>query len=273
MKFRIAAILTTLLLICSPVLAADSGGLYQISTIDALLDGSYDGQATFAELAKHGDFGLGTVDKLNGEMVGIDGKFYQITVDGKVHAIPPAMTTPFANVTFFKPAFTFDCPAGLDYQALKKAIEKKLPSPNLFYAIRVDAPFAYVRVRSVPGVSKRPYPKLVNIVKRQKVYEFQNIAGSLVGFYCPAFVKGVNVPGFHLHFIGEKRQKGGHLLGLTTKACKVQVATLNRLNLVLPTKGDFLQRKLGADMSHQLEKVEKDRPRLGLPRRSGNAAQ
>jgi acetolactate decarboxylase len=268
MKSRAAAILTAFtLLICSPVLAADSCGLYQISTIDALLDGSYDGQISFAELAKHGDFGLGTVDKLNGEMVGIDGKFYQITVDGKVHSVPPAMTTPFANVTFFKPSFSFDCPAGLDYKALQKTIDKKLPSANLFYAVRVDADFAYVRVRSVPGVTKRPYPKLVDIVKHQKVYEFKNVKGSLVGFYSPAFVKGVNVPGYHLHFIGHKRQKGGHLLGITTKACKVRVAVLNRLNLVLPTEGDFLKSKLGGDMSHQLEKVEKDRPRLGLPNR------
>ncbi len=259
MKYRIAAALAALVLFCSPVLAANTGGLYQISTIDALLDGSYDGQVTFAQLAQHGDFGLGTVDRLNGEMVGIDGKFFQITVDGKVHSVPQTMTTPFANVTFFKPTITFDCPAGLDYEALKKAIDRQLPSANLFYAIRVDASFTYLRVRSVPGVTKRPYPKLVDIVKHQKVYEFKNINGSLVGFYSPAFVKGVNVPGFHMHFIGAKRLKGGHLLGITTKACRVQVAVLNRLNLVLPTKGDFLKSKLGGDRSHQLEKVEKDR--------------
>lgn len=260
MKTKIALILTAcLLLFCAPVLAAQSGALYQVSTIDALLDGAYDGQLSFAQLAQHGDFGLGTVDKLNGEMVGIDGKFYQITVDGKVHSIAPAMTTPFANVTFFKPTLVFDCPAGLDYEALQKAILKRLPSPNLFYAIRVDALFPYVKVRSVPGVTKRPYPKLVDIVKHQKVYEFKNLQGSLVGFYSPAFVKGVNVPGFHLHFICHKREKGGHVLGLASKACRVQVAVLNRLNLVLPTKGDFLKSQLGSDRSHQLKKVEHDR--------------
>lgn len=263
MKAKSFAVIAALFIFCSPVLAAQPGGLYQISTIDALLAGSYDGQITFAELAKHGDFGLGTVDKLNGEMVGIDGKFYQVTVDGKVHSVPPSMTTPFANVTFFKPSFSFDCPAGLDYAALQKVISKKLPSPNLFYAIRVDAAFAFVKVRSVPKATKRPYPKLVEIVKNQKVYEFKNVKGSLVGFFSPAFVKGVNVPGYHMHFIGDQRQKGGHLLGIFTKACKVQVAVLNRLNLELPTKGDFLGTKLGHDMSHQLEKVEKDR----VPRR------
>ena len=32
-------------------------GIYQTSTMAALLDGVYDGDVTFAEIAKHGDFG------------------------------------------------------------------------------------------------------------------------------------------------------------------------------------------------------------------------
>ena len=34
--------------------------LFQTSTIDALLDGKYDGDVSFAELQERGDFGLGT---------------------------------------------------------------------------------------------------------------------------------------------------------------------------------------------------------------------
>ena len=260
MKLKLSVILCAVLLFATQAQAAGQpGALYQISTIEALLDGSYDGQASFAKLAKHGDFGLGTVDKLNGEMVALDGKFYQVTVDGVVHQVPPEMTTPFANVTFFKENIAFDCPAGLDYQGLKKLIDSRLPSPNLFYAVRVDGVFPRVKVRSVPAATKRPYPKLVEVVKHQKVYDFPQVKGSLVGFYCPSFVKGVNVPGYHLHFLGAARQKGGHVLALKTPACRVSLAVLHSLELVLPEKGDFLTRKLGKEREGQLEKVEKDR--------------
>ena len=258
MKRKLSVLFFALTLILAPAaFAGQPGSVYQISTIEALLDGSYDGQANFASLAKHGDFGLGTVDKLDGEMVALDGKFYQVTVDGKVHLIPPEMTTPFANLTFFKEALAFDCPAGLDYHGLQKLVSQKLPSPNLFYAIRVDGVFAKMKVRSVPAARKRPYPKLVEVVKHQKVYDYKKINGTLVGFYCPSYVKGVNVPGYHMHFLGAKRQKGGHVLALATPACRVRVAVLHRLELVLPQKGDFLRRNLGQKRERQLEKVEK----------------
>ena len=259
MKLKSAICLLVLSLLLAPAsFAAKPGGLYQISTLEALLDGSYDGQASFARLAKHGDFGLGTVDKLDGEMVALDGKFYQVTVEGKVHRIPPEMTTPFANVTFFKESFGFDCPAGLDFAGLQKLISQRLPSRNLFYAIRVDTLFPRMKVRSVPAATRKPYPKLVEVVKHQKVYDYKPVKGTLVGFYFPAYAKGVNIGGYHMHFLGAARQKGGHVLALTTPACRVRVALINRLELVLPKKGDFLRRDLGQERKHQLEKVEKD---------------
>ena len=56
--------------------------LFQASTIGALLDGAYDGDLTFAELAEHGDLGLGTLNGLDGEMIALDGEFYRADVDG-----------------------------------------------------------------------------------------------------------------------------------------------------------------------------------------------
>ena len=37
--------------------------LFQASTIGALLEGAYDGDVTFEELAEHGDLGLGTAER------------------------------------------------------------------------------------------------------------------------------------------------------------------------------------------------------------------
>src|ERR1051325_6241811 len=43
--------------------------MFQVSTLDALSEGLYQGALSFGELKKNGDCGLGTFDSLDGEMV------------------------------------------------------------------------------------------------------------------------------------------------------------------------------------------------------------
>ncbi|MCP8318695.1 MAG: acetolactate decarboxylase, partial [Candidatus Methylarchaceae archaeon HK01B] len=76
--------------------------LFQTSTISALLEGAYDGNMTYGELKKHGDFGLGTFNGLDGEMAGLDGTFYQVKDDGIAYPVDDSIKTPFALVTFFE---------------------------------------------------------------------------------------------------------------------------------------------------------------------------
>ena len=73
-------------------LKEDRDTLFQFSTIDELLEGSYDGNMTYKELAEHGDFGIGTFDRLDGEMIGCDGKFYQIKANGVAYPRRAAIT-------------------------------------------------------------------------------------------------------------------------------------------------------------------------------------
>jgi len=54
---------------------------------------------TYKELKKHGDFGLGTFNALDEEMIRLDGKFYQIKVDGIAYPVDDSMKTPFARVS------------------------------------------------------------------------------------------------------------------------------------------------------------------------------
>jgi acetolactate decarboxylase len=70
--------------------------LFQASTIGALLDGAYDGDVTFAELAEHGDLGLGTLNALDGEMIALDGRFYRADASGTIREVDPGERTPFA---------------------------------------------------------------------------------------------------------------------------------------------------------------------------------
>ncbi len=74
--------------------------LLQTSTIDALLSGNYEGDVSFAKLRAGGDdFGLGTFDALDGEMVALDGTFYQMKVDGVAYELDERLKPPFAVVT------------------------------------------------------------------------------------------------------------------------------------------------------------------------------
>src|SRR6478735_546887 len=70
--------------------------LFQASTIGALLQGAYDGDVTFAELAQHGDLGLGTLNALDGEMIAVEGCFFRADVDGAITEIDLDARSPFA---------------------------------------------------------------------------------------------------------------------------------------------------------------------------------
>ena len=131
--------------------------LFQTSTIDALLDGYYDGDVSFAELEEHGDFGLGTLDALDGEMVALDGNFYQIDADGRVHPVNKTTKTPFAVVTVFEPNLTQTLDAAMDLAALYARVDELVGDTSLCCAVRVDGRFEHVRTRSVPR-QRKPYP-------------------------------------------------------------------------------------------------------------------
>ena len=57
--------------------------MFQTSTMGALPDGVYKGNVSIRELRRHGDFGLGTFNSLNGEMLVLDGVCYQLRGDGQ----------------------------------------------------------------------------------------------------------------------------------------------------------------------------------------------
>jgi acetolactate decarboxylase len=194
--------------------------IYQISTYDSLSKGGYDGIVPIRELAENGDFGIGTFEGINGEMVMLDGVVYQVTVDGAVHIKKGSDLTgewtPFAMVTRFEADLEETLTGFEDYHALQSAMDAKLTHPEDFYAVRVDGTFEYIKTRSVPAQSK-PYPILAEVIKQQTCFELRNVRGTLVGFRCPAYVGGVNVAGYHLHFVSSDRTAGGHVLELKLK--------------------------------------------------------
>ena len=230
--------------------------IYQVSTIDALLEGIYDGQTTYKELRNHGDFGIGTFNNLDGEMIALEGTFYQIKVDGIAYEVSDRMQTPFAVVTYFEKDIDKPINDSMNYQQLQQFMDTIVPTDNIFYAIRIDGLFSYIKVRSVPR-QERPYLPLVEVTEEQKIFEFKDITGTLVGFRSPPYITGINVPGYHLHFITEDRKAGGHLLECLTQNGEMEIDTTPQFLLILPEDKEFYNVILGEDKQKEVEEVEK----------------
>ena len=111
----------------------NNDALFQVSTIDALLAGVYDGETTIKELKKQGDFGIGTFDGLDGEMIILNGEVYKVKIDGEVDIIDDSETTPFAVTTFFKPDLTISLEGEFNYTELEFYIDQAIESKNIFY--------------------------------------------------------------------------------------------------------------------------------------------
>src|SRR5215210_8243723 len=185
--------------------------LFQTSTIDALLEGKYDGDVSFAELEERGDLGLGTLDALDGEMIALGGSFYQVKADGRAYEIDKRTRTPFAVVTFFEPNLSWTLATPMDYETLVALLDRLVSGEASCYAVRVDGWFSYIKTRSVPR-QRKPYPPLAEVVQHQPTFELHDVPGSLVGFRFPHYAQGLNVAGYHFHFITAERSTGGHVL-------------------------------------------------------------
>lgn len=236
--------------------------LAQVSTIDAILAGDYDGKRTCGELLRYGDLGIGTFHALDGEMIVLDGVVYQVDARGEVFAMPDDARTPFACVTFFEPDIKLEIQQNTtgfvtDLECLMNLVDERADAKNLFLAVRIDGWFTRVKTRSVPAQAK-PYPPLVEVTKNQPEFEYKCVHGTIVGFRCPAFVKGINVPGYHLHFITDDRTGGGHVLDLVLDSGEVTIDVTPNFYLTLPAGHEaFQELDLSADRAEELEKVEK----------------
>ena len=233
-----------------------NSALYQTGTINALLDGLYNGEVNFKQLKEKGDFGIGTFNTLDGEMLGFDGQFYQVKSDGIAYPVNDSLKTPFAVVTHFNKDISTQLRDTLNYKGLIQYLDSKIPTANIFYAIKIQGEFNYIKTRSVPKQTK-PYPTLVTVVAKQSTFTFTNVKGTLVGFRFPDYTSGINVPGYHFHFITDDKLKGGHLLQLSGINATVAIDAIHSIQLVLPRNSIFYEMDLSANKEKDLEKVEK----------------
>lgn len=213
--------------------------VYQYSLFTALANSVYDGNMTVAGVKTKGDMGLGTYNGLDGEMIVNNGKVYQFPADGKVKMPEDYSLVPFTVVKFFQPDFVVETGTITDYPALKKLAEKQFSSPNFIYAIRVTGTFSRIKCGSAEK-QHEPYEKtLAEAITNRPVFEWLNVEGTLVGFWFPEYVGGVNLPGFHLHFISADETKAGHVLEFEAASLKLEIDQSSGLEFDLPETEAF----------------------------------
>ena len=210
------------------------GLLYQVSTFNALLAGNFEGKKTFGELKKRGNFGIGSMQNLDGEMIALDGVFYQISLDGSAYPISDGMQTPFAAVTFFSMDKEMSIDDGpVNFSRLKKTLDSLLTNKNFFYAIKINGEFKSVKTSSI-SAQKKPYSRLEDtIIKEQKIQEYVGIRGTMVGFWYPVYTGGISTTGYHFHFISSDRTMGGHVLNCILFKGKIQVDLIPEIHIEL----------------------------------------
>jgi acetolactate decarboxylase len=207
--------------------------LFQVAAFEPFAQGDFDGSTTYAELAKHGDFGLGTLNGLDGEMVALNGVFYQIPIDGKPRQITATEETPFAMVTFFEADQTLHITDAMNYSELQDYIDQNISPENAMYAIKVHGIYDYAKTRSVPKQTE-PYPTLAEVIDNQTIFTLNNVTGTMAGFRLPSYMDEINVSGYHLHFITDDETSGGHVLECIVRNATIEIDYTYEYDLELP---------------------------------------
>jgi len=236
----------------------DRETIFQVSLLQGLTLGDYNGSVSAAEIKEKGDIGIGTFDALDGELVMVDGVVYRAAGDGSVEAVPDEETIPFAAVTLFDADETQTLAEVADFDSLRAILDEKVRElgENRFYMILIDGTFSEMHARS-EYAQEEPYKPLAKVMETdQTFFDFENMDGTVVGLYCPQFMKDLNVAGWHLHFVSDDRLSGGHVLGLGIDHAELAWDYTDGFRMLLPEGEMFTGLDLTVDQSEDIKKVE-----------------
>jgi acetolactate decarboxylase len=236
------------------VLQVDHATLFQVSTAGALVAGVYQGAVSVGTLLEHGDFGLGTFEDLDGEMVVLDGRCYRVRGDGTVTTPEPEDPVPFAVVTHFQPERTVELPPVASLAEFVGRLDELRDTQNMFFAMRADGAFDYVRTRAVCKADG--HETLVETAGRQVEFELTDVCGTMVGFWTPEYAKTVNISGYHLHFLTDDRAHGGHMLDCRAGPLAVGIEHAHDFRMAIPETPDFLRADLSGDPTKDIDQAE-----------------
>ena len=240
--------------------AENKDSIYQVALLQSLVQGNYDGVVTVKELKKHGDFGIGTFEGVNGEMIFLDGVMYQAVSDGSIKLASDDTTVPFADVTYFENDIKSELSDIKSFNDMTDMLDKLVEKngKNNFYAVKLTGTFSKIQVRS-EYPQKKPYKPLAKVMETdQTIFDFESVKGTAVGLYCPDYMSGLNTSGWHLHFITEDKKNGGHILKLSADKLTAEMDLTGEFKFVVPNEKSFQDMSLADNVNKDIEKVEKN---------------
>ncbi len=230
----------------------------QVSLLQGLTFGDYNGSVSAGRLKELGDIGIGTFDGLNGELIMVDGVIYRAAGDGTVEEVKDDELIPFSNVTFFDGDEKIDGSGVESIDELKELLNKKVDElgPNYFYMIRMDGTFKEMNVRS-EYAQEEPYEPLAKVLETdQTFFDYKDVKGTVVGLYCPPYMDSLNAVGWHFHFVSDDRTMGGHILNLKSDVAEIAIDRTDSFKMILPDNDMFNGFDLTIDQSEDIKKVE-----------------
>lgn len=231
--------------------------VFQYGIANAFIQGIYEGQLSIKEVKQQGDFGLGAPNLIDGELTMIDGKVFQTNAYGETFEAPDSLKTPFVFVTAFKPDTVQHLTDIRAIGDLFARIEGSLPNKNSIYAIRIRGNFLKMRTRAFSPVSQKPYKPLSQLLAQQHFFNCDQANGTMIGFYMPGYLSGINIAGMHFHYLSGDFKKGGHVLDLSCVEVEVEIAAIAGFQLVVPQTADFKNYEFNLGNSHDLNVIEK----------------
>ncbi|MGY8872316.1 MAG: acetolactate decarboxylase [Pseudomonadales bacterium] len=215
--------------------------VYHYSTLTAMRKGLYFGDAVVENLKSQGNFGIGTYNGLDGEMVVLDGTFYHIMSDGTVKVADDLKKSPFNALTFFQENEKINLSAQSSLDTLKKTLLEKLKKShkNRFAAIKIEGDFSYVKVGGATAQPREARIPIANLMPNRPIYESNNIKGTIVGFYTPSYLDKIDINGFHFHFISNDKKFGGHLLEINSNKSIAYMDYKDIYSIQIPTSHEY----------------------------------
>ena len=189
----------------------------------------------------------------------MDGNCYRADQEGNVTVVDPGTGVPFAAVARLYGAQRFPLENMPDITSVRVELTRKIEERfglNSMHIVKIDGVFEKVDARSEAPYRSHHVTLKKILSENQKAFLFENIRGSLVGVYYPDYMDGINMPGWHLHFLSEDRSRGGHVFDVSIREGAAQVDKISDIFIHLPKEAAFDTYSLSQDLHDEIQSVE-----------------
>lgn len=230
--------------------------VFHAGIANALIGGIYDGIYPYGKLKTQGDFGIGAPADIDGELTVLDGHVYQTRYTGETLEPSDSALASFASVHHFKKDTSFLLVGNFSKQQLLNVLDSLFPTQTSMYSFKIKGDFYYVKTRAFPPVYERPALPLSSMLDKQHFFEFNNRAGTFVGYRLPSFLNIWSIPGYHFHWLPKDLKGGGHVVDFIAREVEIEVDFLQSFTVWIPETAAYRQFDLQQNMDVNVKKVE-----------------